>query len=314
MDDVEQAWDLRRKLGRDLKAQRQAAGLTQPQLARRTGYSRSTIATLESMNGGAVARGFWERCDTIFGTGQKYAHRWDDIHQHVQTARTLSAAARRRPGPRRSASAGTADLQALRALRTADPGPEGVAQARTACAQLGWPITPGPAPPELVTGTVLDALEVPRAAGMLAIQWWLETGGAADPIRQLPTMPRPDHALAAIAVGCSVYFLTRAGVSLWPPDGPLRQMPGLIEEPPAGVTRTAGPVVLWHSSGSRIPLPPGPGSDGEPAYWTELPSRRVVLSLPVALLDLLAKAVSATQDTMMAIRLPGGVLAIPAGK
>lgn len=139
-------------------------------------------------------------------------------------------------------------------------------------------------------------------------------GGAADPIRQLPTMPRPDHALAAIAAGCSVYFLTRARASLWPPDGSLREMPGLIEEPPAGVTRTAGPVVLWHSSGSRTPLPPGPGSDGEPAYWMDLPSRRVVLSLPVALLDLLAKAVSATQDTMMAIRLPGGVLAIPAGK
>lgn len=276
------------------------------------GTLRAERPTLESANGGAVARGFWERCDTIFGTGEKYAHRWDDIQQHVQAARTLAAAARRRPGPRRSASAGTADLQAIRTLRTADLSPEGIARARTACAQLGWPVTPDPAPPELLTGTVLDALEVPRAAGMLAIQWWLETGGAADPIRQLPAMPRPDQALAAIAAAGRVYFLARTGASPWVLVGPPREAPGPIQSPPADVTRTAGPVVLWHSSGSRIPLPPGPGPDGEPAYWTDLPSRRAVLGFPVALLELLAKAVSATHGKTMALRLPGDVLALPA--
>ena len=69
MDEVERAWQLRRELGRELKALRNAAGLSQPQLASRTGYSRSTIATLESTNGGAVARVFWEKSDAVFGTG-----------------------------------------------------------------------------------------------------------------------------------------------------------------------------------------------------------------------------------------------------
>lgn len=160
MDEVERAWQLRRELGRELKTLRNAAGLSQPQLASRTGYSSSTIATLESTNGGAVARAFWEKSDAIFGAGDMLARRWDDIQQHVQAARALTATARRRPGPRRRAIAGTTHLQALRTLRcvgTVGADPDGVPQATMACAQLGWPVVSDGARPELVTGTVIDA-------------------------------------------------------------------------------------------------------------------------------------------------------------
>ena len=76
--------------------------------------SRSTVATLESVTGGAVARAFWKKCDAVFDTGEGLAPSWDDIQQHVQAGRALTAAARRRPGPRRRAAAGTTHLQALR--------------------------------------------------------------------------------------------------------------------------------------------------------------------------------------------------------
>ena len=52
-----------------------------------------------------------------------------------------------------------------------------------------------------MTGTVIDALEVPRAAGMVAAAWWLYTRGVPDEIRGLPALPDPAVALAAIAAG-----------------------------------------------------------------------------------------------------------------
>jgi hypothetical protein len=313
MDEVERAWQLRRELGRELKTLRQAAGLSQPHLAGRTGYSRSTIATLESTNGGAVARAFWEKSDAVFGTGDRLARRWDDIQQHVQAARALTAAARRRPGPRRRAIAGTTHLQALRTLRSAGADPDGVPQARMACAQLGWPVVSGGARPELVTGTVIDALQIPRAAGQLAISWWLDTGGTADPVRRLPAMPRPDQALAVISVGGSCYFLARAGACPWPAAGPAPDATRApAGGPPPDGTRAAGPIISWHSHGSRVPLPPGRAADGDPAQWAHLPSQGVSLASPVALLELLAKALSVIRGDTQALSLPGGVLAVPA--
>ena len=56
MDEVDRAWELRRELGRELKAWRKAAGLSLRQLASRTGYSPSTVATVESVTGGALTR------------------------------------------------------------------------------------------------------------------------------------------------------------------------------------------------------------------------------------------------------------------
>ena len=311
MDEVERAWQLRRELGRELKTLRKAAGLSQPQLASRTGYSRSTIATLESTNGGAVARAFWEQSDAVFGTGDTLARRWDDIQQHVQAARALTATTRRRPGPRRRAIPGTAHLQALQMLRSAGTvgaDPDGVSQAKMACAQLGWPVASDGARAELVTGTVIDALQIPRAAGQLAISWWLDTGGAANPVRRLPAMPRPDQALAVISADGSFYFLARAGAC----PGPLPPPSARPSGPPPDDTRAAGPVIFWHSHGSRVPLPLGRAAGGDLAEWAQLPSRGVTLASPVALLELLAKALSVIRDDTQALTLPGGVLAVPA--
>ncbi len=301
MNHIEKAWELRRDLGRELKARRQAAGLSQPQLASRTRYSRSTIATLESATGGAVARVFWVRCDAIFGTGDLLASRWDGIQPHVQAARATEAAVRRRPGSRRPGIAGTTQLQALRILRSGlEPGV--LHEARSAYGRLGWPVAREPRL-ELVTGTLIDVLEVPRTAGLLAVGWWLESGGAADSVRNLPAMPRPDQALAAISAGASYFFLVQGGACPWPADG--SRLPG-----PAG--RTAQAVVGWHSHGSRVPLPPDRAADGQLSEWAHLPARGIWLAAPVALLELLAKAVTITQTGSHALSLPGGVFAVPA--
>jgi hypothetical protein len=301
VDDIDQAWELRRELGRELRARREAAGMKQPQLGTRTRYSRSTIATLESATGGAVARVFWERCDAIFGTGDLFASRWDEIEQHVQAARAAKTAARHRPGSRRPGTPGTAQLQALRLLGS-ELDPAALAEVRSAYARLGWPVAHTAAALELMTGTVADALEVPRAAGLLAMSWWLDSGGVADSIRSLPAMPRPDQALAAITTGQSFYFLIRAGTCPWPAGSP----------PPGTPSGTAVPVIGWHSHGSRVPLPPGQGADGQPTQWAHLPSRGVRLASPVALFELLAKAVTVIGNGPLALSLPGGVLAVPA--
>ena len=41
MDGIETAWQMRREMGRELRARRKAAGWSQEELARRTGKSRS---------------------------------------------------------------------------------------------------------------------------------------------------------------------------------------------------------------------------------------------------------------------------------
>lgn len=63
--------------------------------------------------------------------------------------------------------------------------------------------------------------------------------------------------------------------------------------------------------GQPVPLPPGLPADGDPAQWVHLPSRGVSLASPVALLELLAKAISAIRDDAHAFTLPGGVRAVP---
>jgi hypothetical protein len=302
MNEVDKAWELRRELGRELKARREAAGLSQPELADRTGYSRSAIATLESAGGGAAGRVFWERCDAIFGTGEMFARRWDEIRQHVQAARTGQATARRRPGSRRPRGAGAAQLQALRMLGSGLE-PSALPEARSAYARLGWPVAHLGDRLDLVTGTVVDVLEVPRAAGLLAIDWWLGSGGSADTVRGLPAVPRPDEALAVISAGKSFYFLGRAGACPWPAD----RLTG-----PGAAGRKASPVISWHSHGSRVPLPPGQAHDGQLAEWAYLPTRGAWLASPFSLLELLAKAVTVVRSKPPALRLPGGVLAVPA--
>lgn len=152
---------------------------------------------------------------------------------------------------------------------------------------------------ELVTGAAADALEVPRAAGMLAIHWWLYTDGHPDELRGLPSLPAPAQAMAVIAAGDSSYFLAQAGACPWTSQDP-------------AVTRTADragqPVIRWHSSASRIPFPAG---DGHEPTWAHLPARTLRLPNPAVLLHLLATATAALQHGPQMLTLPGNVLAIP---
>ena len=114
-------------------------------------------------------------------------------------------------------------------------------------------------------------------------------------------MPLADEALAAISAAGSIYFLVRGGAFPW-----------AASRPPQDVSGAVGPVISWHSYGSRVPLPPGPPADGDPAQCAHLPSRRMLLASPVALLQLLAKAISVIRDDTHALTLPGGVRAVPA--
>jgi hypothetical protein len=111
-------------------------------------------------------------------------------------------------------------------------------------------------------------------------------------------MPRPDEALAAISVAGSIYFLVEGGAFPW-----------AASRPPQDASGAVGPVISWHSHGSRVPFPPGPPYT---AQWAHLPSRGVSLASPVALLELLAKAISVIRDDTHALTLPGGVRAVPA--
>lgn len=293
MNGIGRPWQMRRELGRDLRARRKAAGWTQLELARRTGKSRSTISTIESATGGAASRAFWQACDEIFGTRGRFARRWDQVDA---TGATSRAAGREDPGTR-ARTVRERNLEALRML--ADP--RGVPEARDAYARLGWPVTQNRAVLDLATGTVADALEVPRPAGLLAIMWWLDSRGAADEIRGLPALPPPDQALAVIGAGPRCFFLARGGACPWPGAAPAAE---------ASVGDV--PVIGWHAAGGRVPLPPGPTGDGEHAEWAHLPSRGIRLASPFALLDLLAKAIVALMHQPDGLSLPGGIRAVPA--
>src|SRR2546430_13546423 len=78
MNDSEGTRALRRDLGRALKEARRAAGYSQAQLARKTGYARSTVSTVES-GGQNVFRIFWERSDAALGSGIALLARYDRL-------------------------------------------------------------------------------------------------------------------------------------------------------------------------------------------------------------------------------------------
>src|SRR5262249_54078816 len=69
---------LRRELGQRLRGARVAAGDSQSQLARRGGYARSTVSTVEG-GGQNAPRLFWERCDAVLGTGTMLTAGYDAI-------------------------------------------------------------------------------------------------------------------------------------------------------------------------------------------------------------------------------------------
>jgi tetratricopeptide (TPR) repeat protein len=89
--DREAPQDARVALGEELAAYRRAAGYTQARLAKAIGYSRSTIANVETGRQ-RVPRHFWERTDAALRTGGTLATASDQVEA---TARDeLRAAAR----------------------------------------------------------------------------------------------------------------------------------------------------------------------------------------------------------------------------
>jgi transcriptional regulator with XRE-family HTH domain/tetratricopeptide (TPR) repeat protein len=142
-------------LGAELAAYRRAAGYTQARLAQLTGYSRSTIANLETGRQ-HVPRRFFERADAALRTGGTLATGHDDLEAAIR--RDLHAAARQ----------ASTERQAHRWQRTANfagtsPASgwedDGAAQARSA--QTPWwpdgqkvPVSAdGDAAPALAEGT-----------------------------------------------------------------------------------------------------------------------------------------------------------------
>jgi hypothetical protein len=274
---------MRQELGRQLRGLRQAARLSQQQVARRTGYTRSAVSNAES--GGHARRRFWELCDEVFGTNPMLASGYDQIH-----ARPPAVTSRGGPG----GDDGVPGLELLHAAR--EPGALG--RALAGFQKLGWPAEEHQGRLVLATGTVIDALEVPRPAGMLAARWWLFTGGAADQVRGLPALPRPDQALAVIQAAASLFFLARSDGAGHPQAG--------------GETLGSEPGVIgWHGLGSHIPAPPSPGP-GPEVSWAYLPSARLRLAPAIGLLDLLAKAVATAGPGTGRLVFPGGVLVLPA--
>ena len=291
---------MRRELGRQLAAWRHAADFTQAQLARQAGYARSTVSTVES-GSQHVLRIFWERCDAALGTGQLLAIAYDRLQERQAELRRAEAV--------RIRESSAARLEASRrGKRRPDLGPVSIAE----YGQLGWMTEEHGGRLELVTGTVVDALELQRPAGMLAVQWWLGSDGVADKIRGLPALPHPDEALAVIAAGPRFFFLVAAGAFPW--DEEVRNAPA-ASIPAASTPNGDAIAIRWHARGSRIPAPPGPTADSSPVTWVHVPvltAEAPRLANPITLLDMLAKAATAVRNQPTALTLPGGILAVPA--
>lgn len=284
---------MRRELGRQLAAWRRAADYTQAQLARQTGYARSTVSTVES-GSQHVLRIFWERCDAALDTGQLLATAYDRLQERQAELRRAEA------GRVRESSAARLDVSRRRRRRP-DLGPVSIAE----YGQLGWIAQEHAGRLELVTGTVVDALELQRPAGMLAVQWWLGSRGTPDEMRGLPALPHPDEALAVIAAGPRFFFLVAAGACPWD------------DLPPAAASTADddATAIRWHARESRIPAPPGPTADGSPVTWVHVPvltAEAPQLANPITLLDMLAKAAAAVRNQPTALTLSGGILAVPA--
>jgi transcriptional regulator with XRE-family HTH domain len=267
---------LHRELGRALAGWRRAGDFTQAELGRKVGYSRSTISTVESGRQ-QVPREFWESCDQLLGA---------DLAAHYDRVQAATAA-ERRPARGLCMPADSARVNVNDALDEA-----------AVYERFGWPIVSADGRLKLVTGSVVDALEVSRPAGMLAAHWWLGTGGAADPIRGLPALPPPESALAVISADARLFILAASGACPWAAEDNLPALP---------TTSGSTALIRWHAEGSRIPAPPGPG-----VAWLHAPAGSLQLPSPVTLLDLLAKATSAVRRHPGALALQDGILAVPA--
>ena len=265
------AQEFRRDLGRALRTARDTAGYSQEQLARRTGHARSTISMAER---GAqdMSRVFWQRCDAALAPEPALAALYEQL-AHIRAA-----------------------TRSLLGTRT----PE---EAVAAYQSLGWGAEADRGRVALVAGAGVDALEVPRATGVLAIHWWLYTKGAPDEIRGLPGLPSPASALTVIAAGGRFFFLTQPGAFPWAEAEP---GPGSLDG------GAGGAEVRWHAGGSRIPAPPSAPASGHLAEWAHPPPARPRLADPVVLLDLLSRVAVMTHHRDRVLTLPGGLRVVPA--
>lgn len=220
--------------------------------------------------GTGTTRELWERCDHALGTGLALTARYDRLAPP--------------PGP--PAAAALPCEPATRAL--------------AALTALGWPVSSHDGRPMLECGSHADALQVPRAAGILAAAWWRGTGGAADPARGLPALPSPTAALAVIDTGNSWYFLTAPGSYPFPALPPRPAIPG-----------DGTSLIRWHGPGSRITLPPACDTQGRPAAWAFTPPEQPRLADPVTLLALLGPAAAMTRHAARCLILPGGIRVTP---
>jgi transcriptional regulator with XRE-family HTH domain len=282
---------MRRELGRQLADRRKAAGYLQRELGVLVGYSRTAIANAET---GATSTGrqLWKRADQVLGTGELFARGYDRIQAQIAAESRASARRQASAAVHREAQHTSDGLESLMLNR-----------ARQAYLERDWPVEEGAGGRLwLVTGTVIDVLEVPRQAGMVAMGWWLYTRGVPDEIRGLPALPDPVGALAVISTGSVCYFLTRSGNCPWTGR----------DIGPAGAASSASPVVVrWHADEGHVPAPPSPLDGGERAAWAHVPSVGGQLVSPMALLHLLAYATAATREGA-GLLLPDGVRAVPA--
>jgi DNA-binding transcriptional regulator YiaG len=87
-----QVAEVRKALGRQLRACRKAAGLTQVQLAACISYSRSSVACAEAGRQ-IMARAFWERADRATGARRAVLAAFDDLERLAQVHREQTARA-----------------------------------------------------------------------------------------------------------------------------------------------------------------------------------------------------------------------------
>lgn len=80
----------RKALGRFLAMHREAAGLTQMDLARRVAYSRSSVANVE-IGGRDIARDFWRGADRELGAAGALLARFDHLDRMVRAQRPAAA-------------------------------------------------------------------------------------------------------------------------------------------------------------------------------------------------------------------------------
>ncbi|RAY13481.1 hypothetical protein DPM19_20720 [Actinomadura craniellae] len=138
--------EARRALGRRLAAARRSKGLNQNLFAPLTGYSRSTVANVETGRQ-HVARDFWARCDRVLGTHDEFARAHDEIETLL--AGQYEQAAQEAETDRRAA---------LAFLDRIDAGEEGSSSKRRQALGLFWTAFAHAATPD-----ALEALE--RVAG-----------------------------------------------------------------------------------------------------------------------------------------------------